>query len=107
MESTDLDSLFAAAPRTLEDSILTLREHCRLLADFFSIHAQALEGGARVELSSDSCYALSELCDRSADYLERLGKVMPGEIANWFPPVDAPRAADCLARRPSSGPTSI
>lgn len=78
-EPSDLDLLLVPPPRTLEEHLRTLREHSRLIADFFRVHAQAIEGGARVELAADSCYAMSELCDRSANYLERLGKVIPAE----------------------------
>jgi hypothetical protein len=91
----ETDAVFLPAPRTLEDYLLTLREQCSLVADFFMLHAQALEGGARVELSTEGCYGLSELCEQSADVLRRLGKVMPGEVANWMPPVDGPRPGGC------------
>jgi hypothetical protein len=106
-DPTETDSVFLPAPRTLEDHLLTLRERCRLLADFFQIHAQVLEGGARVELSAEGCYCLSDLCDRSAEDLERLGKVMPGEVANWRPPIDGPRPAGCCFSHEHAGPIRI
>jgi hypothetical protein len=106
-EPSDLDLVLAPPPRTLEEHLRTLREHSRLIADFFRVHAQAIEGGARVELAADSCYAMSELCDRSANYLELLGKVIPADMANWFPPVDQPRPADCLKPQRNAGPIMV
>jgi hypothetical protein len=106
-ELSDLDLVLTPPPRTLEEHLRTLKEHCRLIADFFRVHAQAIDGGARVELSADSCYALSELCARSGDYLERLGKVLPADVANWFPSVEQPRPADCLTPQKNAGPIMV
>jgi hypothetical protein len=71
--SNEYDPVFLPAPSTLEEFLRSLRENSQLLADFFTLQAQVLEGGVPVELSPDSCYCLSTMCKRSADDLHRLG----------------------------------
>jgi hypothetical protein len=106
-DPAETDSVFLPAPRTLEDHLLALRERCSLLADFFMLHAQALEGGARVELSPEGCYCLSELCEQTVEDFRRVGKVMPAEVANWMPPIDGPRPAGCRLPHEHAGPIRI
>lgn len=73
-DPAETDSVFLPAPRRLEDHLLALRERCSMLADFFMLHAQALEGGARVELSPEGCYRLSELCEQNGGRLSSDGQ---------------------------------
>jgi hypothetical protein len=106
-DPTETDSVFLPAQRTLEDHLLTLRERCRVIADFFELHALALEGGARVELSPEACYGLCDLCTQSADDLQRLSKVLPGQILNFFPAVNGVRHSSCRSPQENSGPIMI
>jgi hypothetical protein len=105
-DPTETDSVFLPAQRTLEDHLLTLRERCRVIADFFELHALALEGGARVELSPEACYGLCDLCTQSADDLQRLSKVLPGPILNHFPAVNGARPSAGRTQE-NSGPILI
>lgn len=105
MPPTETD--FLPAQRTLEDHLLTLRERCRVVADFFELHALALEGGARVELSPEACFGLCDLCTQSADDLQRLGKVLPGQILNFFPAVNGAQPSNCRTPQEPAGPIQI
>ena len=104
---TETDSVFLPVQRTLEDHLLTIRERCRVVADFFELHALALEGGARVELSPEACYGLCDLCTEAADDLQRLGKVLPGPILNHFPPTDGGHPSSYRAPHEASGPILV
>jgi hypothetical protein len=77
------------APLSLEERLRVVRERCRLLADVFSIQAEASFLACRVDLSADAFNALTDMCRSSADDLERLAQDIPGSIANWCPGVSA------------------
>lgn len=70
---------------SLEERIRVVRERCRLMADVFSIQAEATFLACHVSMSADGYNALMEMCRSSADDLERLAQDLPGEIANWYP----------------------
>jgi hypothetical protein len=70
----------------LKSGLRTVRERCRLLADFFSVQADAAFLAIQSPISVDGLNALSEFCRASGDDLERLAHEMPGSIANWRPP---------------------
>jgi hypothetical protein len=70
-------------PRSLEERLRVVRERCRLLADMFSIQAEAAWLALHVSLSVDTYNALTDLCRSSAEDLERLSQEIPGAIANW------------------------
>ena len=72
-------------PLSLEERLRVVRERCRLLADVFSIQAEAAFLACHVSLSADAFNALTDLCRSSADDLERLAQDIPGSIANWHP----------------------
>lgn len=72
-------------PLSLEERIRVVRERCRLLADMFSIHAEATFLACHVTMSADAYNALTDMCRSSADDLERLAQDIPGAIANWCP----------------------
>lgn len=71
---------------SLEERIRVVRERCRLMADVFSIQAEATFLACHVSMSADAYNALTDMCRSSADDLERLAQDIPGEIANWYPP---------------------
>lgn len=71
---------------SLEERIRVVRERCRLMADVFSIQAEATFLACHVSMSADAYNALTDMCRSSADDLERLAQDIPGEIANWCPP---------------------
>lgn len=75
-------------PHSLEERLRAIRERCRLLADLFSLQAEANLLACQVELSADACHALMELCRTAADDLEALAHALPGSIANWYPGSD-------------------
>jgi hypothetical protein len=75
------------APLSLEERLRVVRERCRLLADMFSIQAEATFLACHVSLSADAFNALTDICRSSADDLERLAQDIPGAIANWCPGV--------------------
>lgn len=72
-------------PLSLEERIRVVRERCRLLADMFSIHAEATFLACHVSMSADAYNALTDMCRSSADDLEQLAQDIPGAIANWCP----------------------
>lgn len=72
-------------PLSLEERIRIVRERCRLLADLFSIQAEATFLACHVSMSADAYNALTDICRSSADDLERLAQDIPGAIANWCP----------------------
>jgi hypothetical protein len=74
-------------PLSLEERLRVVRERCRLLADVFSIQAEATFLACHVSLSADAFNALTDMCRSSADDLERLAQDIPGAIANWCPGV--------------------
>jgi hypothetical protein len=74
-------------PLSLEERIRVVRERCRLLADVFSIQAEATFLACHVTISADAYNALTDMCRSSADDLERLARDIPGAIANWCPGV--------------------
>jgi hypothetical protein len=76
---------WADAPPSLEERLRVVRERCRLLADVFSIQAEASFLACHVALSPDAFNALTDMCRSSADDLERLAQDIPGSIANWCP----------------------
>lgn len=80
------------APPSLEERLRVVRERCRLLADVFSIQAEAAFLACHVSLSPDAFNALTDLCRSSADDLERLAQDIPGSIANWQPGAPAMEA---------------
>src|SRR5690348_7486277 len=63
-----------------------LEERCRLMADVFSIQAEATFLACHVSMSADAYNALTDMCRASADDLEQLAHDLPGVIANWCPP---------------------
>lgn len=71
---------------SLEERLRAVRERCRLLADMFSLQAEAAWLACQVPLSVDTFNALTDLCRESADDLERLAQEIPGAIANWQAP---------------------
>jgi len=75
-------------PHSLEERLRAIRERCRLLADLFSLQAEASLLAGQVDLSPDACHALMELCRTAADDLEALARALPGSIANWAPVAD-------------------
>lgn len=80
-----LASPWAEGPLSLEERLRIVRERCRLLADMFSIHAEATFLACHVSMSADAYNALTDMCRSSADDLERLAQDIPGAIANWCP----------------------
>lgn len=72
-------------PLSLEERIRVVRERCRLMADVFSIQAEATFLACHVSMSADAYNALTDMCRSSADDLERLAQDIPGEMANWCP----------------------
>jgi hypothetical protein len=72
-------------PLSLEERLRVVRERCRLLADVFSIQAEATFLACHVTMSADAYSALTDICRSSADDLERLARDIPGAIANWCP----------------------
>jgi hypothetical protein len=70
---------------SLEERLRVVRERCRLLADVFSIQAEATFLTCHVTMSADAYQALTDMCRSSADDLERLAQDIPGAIANWCP----------------------
>lgn len=70
----------------LEERIRVVRERCRLMADVFSIQAEATFLACHVSMSADAYNALTDMCRASADDLEQLAHDLPGVIANWCPP---------------------
>ncbi len=68
---------------SLEERLRHVRECCRLLADFFSIQAEAAFVACQVSLSTDAYSALTTICRAAADELERLVREMPPSMANW------------------------
>ena len=74
-------------PPSLEERLRVVRERCRLLADVFSIQAEASFLACHVAMSADAFNALTDICRSSADDLERLAQDIPGSIANWCPGV--------------------
>ena len=72
-------------PLSLEERLRVVRERCRLLADVFSIQAEATFLACHVSMSADAYHALTDMCRSSADDLERLAHDIPGAIANWCP----------------------
>ena len=75
-------------PLSLEERLRVVRERCRLLADVFSIQAEATFLACHVSMSADAYHALTDMCRSSADDLDRLAQDIPGEIANWCPVFD-------------------
>jgi hypothetical protein len=73
------------APPSLEERLRVVRERCRLLADLFSLQADAAFLACHVAMTVDAFNALTALCRASADDLERLVREMPGSMANWHP----------------------
>jgi hypothetical protein len=88
--SPQLPPLWADAPPSLEERLRVVRERCRLMADVFSIQAEASFLACHVSMSADAYNALTDMCRSSADDLERLAQDIPGSIANWFPGVGCP-----------------
>jgi hypothetical protein len=80
------------SPLSLEERLRVIRERCRLLADVFSLQAEAAWLACPVPLSADTFSALNDLCRAAADDLERLSHEIPGAIANWHAD-DAPNCA--------------
>jgi hypothetical protein len=72
-------------PLSLEERLRVVRERCRLMADVFSIQAEATFLACHVSMSADAYNALTDMCRSSADDLERLAQDIPGAIANWCP----------------------
>jgi len=72
-------------PLSLEERLRIVRERCRLMADVFSIQAEATFLACHVSMSADAYNALTDMCRSSADDLERLAQDIPGAIANWCP----------------------
>ena len=72
-------------PLSLEERLRIVRERCRLMADVFSIQAEAAFLACHVSMSADAYNALTDMCRSSADDLERLAQDIPGAIANWCP----------------------
>lgn len=72
-------------PLSLEERLRIVRERCRLVADLFSIQAEATFLACHVSMSADAYNALTDMCRSSADDLERLAQDIPGTIANWCP----------------------
>jgi hypothetical protein len=72
-------------PLSLEERLRVVRERCRLMADVFSIQAEATFLACHVTMSADAYNALTDMCRSSADDLERLAQDIPGAIANWCP----------------------
>ena len=72
-------------PPSLEERLRVVRERCRLLADMFSIQAEASFLACHVALSPDAFNALTDICRSSADDLDRLAHDIPGAIASWCP----------------------
>jgi hypothetical protein len=77
--------LWADGPLSLEERLRVVRERCRLMADVFSIQAEATFLACHVSMSADAYNALTDMCRSSADDLERLAEDLPGAIANWCP----------------------
>jgi hypothetical protein len=75
------------APLSLEERLRVVRERCRLLADVFSLQAEATFLACHVSMSADAYSAFTDMCRSSADDLERLAQDLPGAIANWYPDV--------------------
>lgn len=75
---------------SLEERLRHVRECCRLLADFFSLQAEATFVASQVSFSTDAYNALSTVCRAAADDLESLVREMPPSMANWHgePPVE-------------------
>jgi hypothetical protein len=73
------------APLSLEERLRVVRERCRLLADVFSLQAEATFLACHVSMSADAYSAFTDMCRSSADDLERLAQDLPGAIANWYP----------------------
>jgi hypothetical protein len=73
------------APLSLEERLRVIRERCRLLADVFSLQAEATFLACHVSMSADAYCAFTDMCRSSADDLERLAQDLPGAIANWYP----------------------
>lgn len=71
---------------SLEERIRIVRERFRLMADVFSIQAEATFLACHVSMSADAYNALTDMCRASADDLERLAHDLPGGMANWCPP---------------------
>jgi hypothetical protein len=90
-------------PLSLEERLRVVRERCRLLADVFSIQAEATFLACHVSMSADAYHALTDMCRSSADDLDRLAQDIPGEIANWSPAplADAPRRPGGEGVRPT------
>ena len=78
-------TLWTDGPFSLEERLRVVRERCRLMADVFSIQAEATFLACHVSLSADAYNALTDMCRSSADDLERLAQDIPGAIANWCP----------------------
>jgi hypothetical protein len=76
-------SSWLEAPPSLEERLRVVRERCRLLADVFSIQAEAAFLACHVSMSADAYNALTDLCRASADDLERLAQGLPASMANW------------------------
>jgi hypothetical protein len=70
---------------SLEERLRVVRERCRLLADVFSLQAEATFLACHVSMSADAYSAFTDMCRSSADDLERLAQDLPGAIANWYP----------------------
>ncbi len=68
---------------SLEERLRHVRECCRLLADFFSLQAEAAFVACQVPFSTHAYNALSTVCRAAADDLENLVRDMPPSIANW------------------------
>jgi hypothetical protein len=77
------DELPVMGALSLEERLRHVRECCRLLADFFSIQAEAAFLACQATLSADAYNALTGLCTAAADELERLVREMPASLANW------------------------
>jgi hypothetical protein len=78
---------------SLEERLRVVRERCRLLADVFSIQAEASFLACHLSMSADAYHALTDICRSSADDLERLAQDIPGSIANWCPDPRGSRGA--------------
>lgn len=68
---------------SVEERLRHVRECCRLLADLFTIQAEAAFLACDATLSTDAYNALTTICRTSADDLERLVREMPPAVANW------------------------
>jgi hypothetical protein len=97
MPSPHVPALWVDGPLSLEERLRVVRERCRLMADVFSIQAEATFLACHVSMSADAYNALTDMCRSSADDLERLAQDIPGAIANWCPD---PRGGNPLGAYP-------